>query len=121
MSVGLQCEWARSKAHADRWGEEVQLVVEEMHRVLAFLEWKASWWDRQRDAQLNVSTDILEGAQAYSSKQAHVNRTLAASFRSRWSTKLRQDEDEHMEHEQEMGEASMDSRFEFEGLLEGSS
>ena len=99
----------------------MQLVVEEMRRVLAFLEWKASWWDRQQDAQLNVSADILEGTQAYSSKQAHVNRTLAASFRARWSTELKQDEDEHMGHEQEVGEAGMDSRFEFEGLLEGSS
>jgi len=31
-----------------------------------------------------VSHDILEGARAYASKQAHVNRALAASFEVRW-------------------------------------
>ena len=82
--VGLRCEWAKSKARAERWDEEVQLVGEEMRRVLAFLEWKASWWDRQRKAQLNVSGDVLEGAHAYAAKQAHVNRALATSFEARW-------------------------------------
>ena len=72
-SVGLRCKWAKSKAHAYRWDEEVQLVAEEMRCVLAFLEWKAGWWDRQGEAQLNVSYDILEGACAYATKQAHVN------------------------------------------------
>jgi hypothetical protein len=62
----------------------VQLVSEEMRRVLAFLEWKAGWWDRQREIQLNVCGDILEGAHAYAAKQAHVNRALAASFEVRW-------------------------------------
>jgi len=82
--VGLRCEWAKSKARADRWDEEVQLVAEEMRRVLAFLEWKASWWDRQGEAQLNVSRDILEGTRAYAAKQAHINRALAVSFEVRW-------------------------------------
>ncbi len=62
----------------------MQLVTEEMRRVLAFLEWKASWWDRQGEVQLNVSCDILEGTRAYAAKQAHVNRALAASFKVRW-------------------------------------
>ena len=51
----------------------MRLVAKEMQRVLAFLEWKACWWDRQGEAQLNVSYDILEGACAYAAKQAHVN------------------------------------------------
>jgi len=62
----------------------VQLVAEEMWRILAFLEWKAGWWDRQGEVQLNVSSDILEGAHAYAAKQAHINRALAASFGVRW-------------------------------------
>ena len=46
----------------------MQLVTEEMRRVLAFLEWKAAWWDRQGEAQLNISRDILEGVHAYAAK-----------------------------------------------------
>jgi hypothetical protein len=62
-----------------------------MRRVLAFLEWKASWWDGQGKAQLNVSDDILEGAHAYAAKQAHINRALATSFQVRWGAELTQD------------------------------
>ena len=86
--IGLRCEWAKSKARVDRWDEEVQLVREEMRRVLAFLEWKACWWDRQREAQLSVTYDIQEGAHAYAAKQAHVNRALTASFEERWGAEL---------------------------------
>ena len=55
--------------------------------MLAFLEWKAGWWDRQGEAQLNLSHDILDGAHAYAAKQAHVNRALAASFETCWTAK----------------------------------
>ena len=68
----------------------MQLVTEEMRRVLAFLDWKAGWWDRQGEAQLNLSHDILEGAHAYAAKQAHVNRALAASFKVRWTAEQAQ-------------------------------
>lgn len=91
----------------------MQLVKEEMRRVLAFLEWKANWWDGQGKAQLNVSDDILEGARAYAAKQAHINRALAASFQARWGAELTQDQDKSMEHGQELGDASTDSSIEF--------
>jgi len=55
-----------------------------MRRVLAFLEWKAGWWDRQREAQLNISHEVLQGTHAYAAKQAHINRALAASFEVHW-------------------------------------
>ena len=87
----------------------MQLVKEEMRRVLAFLEWRASWWDRQGKAQLNVSDDILEGARAYAAKQAHINRALAASFEACWGAELRQDQDKSMGHDQELGDASTGS------------
>ena len=38
VCIGLRCKWVKSKAHADRWNKEVQLVREEMRHVLAFLE-----------------------------------------------------------------------------------
>ena len=55
-----------------------------MQRVLAFLEWKAGWWDRQEEVQLNISCDILEGACTYAAKQAYVNQVLAALFEVHW-------------------------------------
>ncbi|HEX3641015.1 MAG TPA: hypothetical protein VHV10_06985 [Ktedonobacteraceae bacterium] len=63
-----------------------------MRRVLAFLEWKAGWWDRQREVQLNISPDILEGVCAYATKQANINQALATSFDIRWRAELTQDQ-----------------------------
>jgi len=43
----MRVEWAKTKARADRWHEEVLLVSEEMCRVLYFFQWKAEWWASQ--------------------------------------------------------------------------
>ena len=39
----MHTEWARSRARAARWGEEVELLGEEMRRVIEYFEWKAKW------------------------------------------------------------------------------
>ncbi|KAJ7099018.1 hypothetical protein C8R44DRAFT_593419, partial [Mycena epipterygia] len=41
---GLRVEWAKTRARAHRWTEEVDLLEEEMRRILVFLEWRAGWW-----------------------------------------------------------------------------
>ncbi|KAF8069134.1 hypothetical protein FPV67DRAFT_1415501 [Lyophyllum atratum] len=51
LNDGLRIEWCRTRARAMRWAEEVELVQEEMRRVLAFLSWKAGWWLEQRLSQ----------------------------------------------------------------------
>lgn len=37
----LHIEWCKSQARARRWSEEVALLLEEMRRVTAFLDWQA--------------------------------------------------------------------------------
>ena len=81
---GLRCEWAKSKARADRWSEEVVLLVEEMRRVICFLDWKSSWWTTQAVARSGLPPDIADGLIAYAAKQAHLNRSLAAAFAVQW-------------------------------------
>ncbi|KII90795.1 hypothetical protein PLICRDRAFT_67573, partial [Plicaturopsis crispa FD-325 SS-3] len=44
MHEALRVEWAKSKARADRWEEEVHLLLEKMRRVLAFGSWQGEWW-----------------------------------------------------------------------------
>ncbi|KAF8183464.1 hypothetical protein K438DRAFT_1974947 [Mycena galopus ATCC 62051] len=44
MVEALRIEWARARTRAWRWTEQVDLVEEEMRRVLQFLDWKAEWW-----------------------------------------------------------------------------
>ena len=41
---GVRIEWCKSRARASRFTEEVALLVEEMHRVLRFFDWKVQDW-----------------------------------------------------------------------------
>jgi hypothetical protein len=49
--TAMRVKWAKTKAHADQWGEEVILVPEEMRWTICFLDWKASWWLDLRSAR----------------------------------------------------------------------
>jgi hypothetical protein len=44
LDDSLQVEWAKVQAQKQQWEEEVLLIYEEMHRVVALHEWKAQWW-----------------------------------------------------------------------------
>jgi len=80
----LRVEWTKLRARAHRWDEEVELVVEEMRRVLFFLNWKARWWMEQGENCLNVTAELREGLQAYAAKQASVLKRMAQYFASQW-------------------------------------
>lgn len=71
-----------------RWTEEVELLQEEMRRVLQFLGWKADWWDeRARLWELDMSTADLaqsEGNFAFAKQQASFYRSLQAHFKGMW-------------------------------------
>jgi hypothetical protein len=102
VCTGLRCEWVKSKARADRWNEEVQLVKEEMWRVLAFLEWKAVWWTEEGGGKLGVTPDIADGIRAYAAKQASINHKLAQSFEMHWKSGVKtQDRDREQDLEQD--------------------
>ncbi|KAK7033729.1 hypothetical protein R3P38DRAFT_3498159 [Favolaschia claudopus] len=60
--------------------------MEEMRRVLQFLEWKAGWWTGlvgQREAV--VSDAVLnEGFTAYARRQSRTQLDLRARFQANW-------------------------------------
>lgn len=80
----MRVEWAKSKARADRWQEEIVLLTEEMRRVLKYFEWKAAWWRSERDRRPQASTAIRDGLAAYAEKQAVTVHKLAKSFAAQW-------------------------------------
>ncbi|KAK7055702.1 CxC2 domain-containing protein [Favolaschia claudopus] len=86
MVEALRIEWAKTRARAHRWTEEVDLLEEEMRRVLQFLEWKAAWWTAlvgQREAV--VSDAVLnEGFTAYAQRQSRIQLDLRARFQENW-------------------------------------
>jgi hypothetical protein len=42
--LALRIEWCKAKAHGLRWREEVELVQEEMHQVIIYLQFKVNYW-----------------------------------------------------------------------------
>jgi hypothetical protein len=91
MFVALCVEWAKAKARADRWEEEVVLLDEEMRRVLAFCDWKNVWWKAQIVHRTEgsgegtvVSPELAEGLSAFAHEQAAMETALATSFAGKW-------------------------------------
>ena len=86
----MRVEWARTKARAQRWSEEVRLLQEEMRRVLEYFAWKAQWWREQSDLRIHFDDlSVCSGIRAYAEKQAVILETLAHSFAVRWSSVLK--------------------------------
>lgn len=81
----MRVEWATSFARMERWGEEVELLQEEMRRVVTFLEWRSLDWSTRGGARSSsVTPDIQSGLDAYARKQTAVYRNLALSFAILW-------------------------------------
>lgn len=83
--IALRIEWCRSRARAMRWTEEVLLLLEEMRRVLAFMEWHASWWEGQSARWSGLDAAESEGMAAYAYRQASIRRSMATLFRKNWA------------------------------------
>lgn len=85
----LRVEWTTSFARLERWSEEVELLQEEMRRVVMFLEWRARDWLTKVDARRgNSASDIQSGLGAYARKQAAIYHNLAISFAKLWHPTL---------------------------------
>jgi hypothetical protein len=68
-----------------RWSEEVQLLQEEMRRVLAFLKWQSEWWGKRGgDLSHVVDPFIKEGMIAYRERQASLRLALRERFQNLW-------------------------------------
>ena len=83
--TALRVEWAKARARADRWEEEVVLLDEEMRRVLVFCGWKASWWAEQPPRREGLSAPLAEGLQAYAAEQADMERRISLSWTAKWA------------------------------------
>jgi len=87
--TAMRSEWAKTKARADRWREEVLLVTEEMRRTICFFDWKAMWWLEQAALRSDAPLRIQCGISAYAAKQAAICRSMARSFATRWYPTLK--------------------------------
>jgi hypothetical protein len=84
LNASLRSEWTKAKARRDRWDEEWQLIQEEMRRVVAYLEWRASWWCEQgRRCKVNDEGTVM-GLRAYAEKQAATLLALGRDCARQW-------------------------------------
>jgi hypothetical protein len=86
-----------------RFSEEVELLNEEMRRVLAFLDWEASHWEERATERIRALASVAavglaavptfpvipesaldEGLQAYAHRQAAIRRKLFTCFATQW-------------------------------------
>ncbi|KAJ7447046.1 hypothetical protein B0H11DRAFT_2151984 [Mycena galericulata] len=83
----LRVEWAKARARAHRWTEEVDLLEEEMRRTLVFLDWRAGWWRGLKDLRPEVVTDeaAKEGFNAYAERQAKIQDDMKLRFEANWA------------------------------------
>ncbi|KAJ7828186.1 hypothetical protein B0H13DRAFT_2437970 [Mycena leptocephala] len=86
MVESLRVEWAKTRARAHRWTEEVDLLEEEMRRILVFVEWKAQWWRGMKDGRMDVMGNVAarEAFNAYAERQATIQETLKTRFERDW-------------------------------------
>ncbi|KAJ7017626.1 hypothetical protein C8F04DRAFT_1279060 [Mycena alexandri] len=86
LNEALRIEWARARARAHRWTEEVDLLEEEMRRIQQFLTWRADMWEAQVGrCGTQVDEIQLEGDAAYARRQAAFQRGLCNAFAVKWA------------------------------------
>ncbi|KAA1479985.1 hypothetical protein DENSPDRAFT_789779, partial [Dentipellis sp. KUC8613] len=84
----MRATYAKSRARVRRWNEEVLLLLEEMRRSVAFLQWKASLWFSRANGRSSAPPDIQSGIHAYALRQAEIHQALSQSFINRWNPLL---------------------------------
>ncbi|KAK7026145.1 hypothetical protein R3P38DRAFT_2529348 [Favolaschia claudopus] len=84
MNEAVRIEWAKTRARALRWQEEVTLLEEEMRRTLQYLQWRSDWWKQQIGRRGLADGPQLEGETSYALRQAAIQSTLAEGFTKEW-------------------------------------
>ncbi|KAF6740893.1 hypothetical protein DFP72DRAFT_996362 [Ephemerocybe angulata] len=84
----IKIEWAKSRARAARYHEEVNIVREEMRRTIRFFTWKEKDWYQSATAKQTlggIEEDYNEGLQAYAKRQGAICLGLRRKFEHMWS------------------------------------
>lgn len=62
----------------------MQLLREEMRRVLRFLKWKSEWW-KARAGECRGDSRVSAGKKAYAAKQASILLAKRRAYESAWT------------------------------------
>jgi hypothetical protein len=78
-------EWSKARAQRDLWVEEVQLLCEEMKRVLRTIQGE---WAARAEACSDIDPELMAGLWAYALRQVYVHCQIAEVFHSGWSSSM---------------------------------
>lgn len=82
--TAVRVEWAKARARAERWTEEVQLVHEEMRRTIAYCRWQSQWWAERAVERQDLPSELQEGVAAYAWEHADLEERFARDLERRW-------------------------------------
>ena len=82
----MRIEWAKVRARANRFTEEVELLGEEMTRAIRFFGFKAAEWKAQTSKPEWMGADIAEkeALNGYAEKQAQIYEDIGANCLRKW-------------------------------------
>jgi hypothetical protein len=82
---GLRAEWAKARARALRWKEEVVLLEEEMRRSIQFCRTMVSRWKTRKEQQRSqVPLHVAEGMKAYAIEQMETEELRGNTWAAAW-------------------------------------
>lgn len=86
IGSGINREWSKAKSRRDRWAEEVELLKEEMRRVLESLKHDEAVWLARADMKgpENETSDVSSGRVAFCLAQANGRKLVRESFLALW-------------------------------------
>ncbi|KAJ6525006.1 hypothetical protein B0H19DRAFT_1340096, partial [Mycena capillaripes] len=84
--AALRVEWAKVRARGMSYREEVDLLEEEMRRVVQFLDWRAKWWRSRLGLRAGMQPDaaLPKGHATCVHKQAAYMSGLSQRFQEQW-------------------------------------
>jgi len=82
----MRVEWCKSWVRAYRFSKEVELVTEEMMRVLRYFSWRSEFWRKKAStsAWASMSEARADGHCAYAERQAAMYRKLCEHCKELW-------------------------------------
>jgi len=85
VAAALRVEWAKTRARAHRWREEIVLLEEEMRRALESCLWHSRWWQSRAERSVGLGGYVAEGLAAYAWEQSLAEKERTVRWSSQWS------------------------------------
>ncbi|THU87930.1 hypothetical protein K435DRAFT_866769 [Dendrothele bispora CBS 962.96] len=90
--AAVRVEYCKSKARLDRSKEEVQLLCEELRRMMEYSLWKAEWWLSRRlggEGMLSigesVTAELADGLNSYALQQVSIMKNRHDHLDKTWT------------------------------------